>query len=118
MSLQDYDPADLKGESDPTFQLDRALKAHKIDDRNPNSIELQERGHLMSDYDKAARKGTLDARDPVEIAGGDAPYAEMEIANAEASGSGGISRPREGSGLKEGLKKRIGSLKKKAHHEE
>lgn len=73
----------------------------------------------MRDYDKAERKGTLDARDPVEIAGGDAPYAEMELSKAEASGSGGISRPREGSGgLREGLKKRIGSIKKKAHHEE
>lgn len=66
----------------------------------------------MSDYDKSARKGTLDQRDPVEIAGDDGKYAELEMANAEASGSGGISRPREGShSLKDGLKRRIGSLK-------
>ena len=115
---QDYDPSDLKGEAEPNFSLDRALRAHKIDDSGNAGIELQERGHLMSDYDKSTHKDTLDSRDPVQIAGGEPRYADMEIARADASGSGGISRPRaESSGLREGLKKRIGSLKKK-HRDE
>lgn len=115
---QNYDPADLKGESEPTFSLDRALRAHNINEGGNGGIELQERSHLMNDYDKSARKGTLDPRDPVEIAGDDGKYADLEIAQADASGSGGISRPRaESGGLKEGLKKRIGSLRKK-HRDE
>lgn len=66
----------------------------------------------MSDYDRSAQKGTLDQRDPVDIAGNDSKYADLEIARADASGSGGLSRPRaESGGLKEGLKKRIGDLR-------
>ena len=83
------------------------MRAHKIDDSGNAGIELQERGPLMRDHD-----------DPVELAGGESKYADMEISRADASGSGGISRPRaESHGLRDGLKKRIGSLKHK-HRDE
>ena len=57
----------------------------------------------MKDYHDQERSGTLDRRDPVAIAGDDGKYVDMEIANAKRSGS--LS----------GLKKRIGSLRKKRH---
>ena len=93
------------------FSLDRALKAHKIDE---NGIEMEDRAHIRKDYHDAERKGTLDQRDPVEIAGDDGKYVDLEIANSpEASGSG--SNVKRHSGIGGSLKKRIGSLRKKRH---
>jgi len=67
---------------------------------------MENRAHLNKDFHKQQRKGTLDSRDPVEIAGSDARYAELEYANVAKDAeydqkSGGLS----------GLKKRIGSLR-------
>jgi len=64
---------------------------------------------MMSDRDhnKKDRKG-LDTRDPVEIAGGDARYTDLQhAADVDAH-----PVQRHGS-LKEGLKRRIGSIRKK-----
>ena len=105
--VQEYDPEDLKGQSEPTFGLDRALRAHKIDD---DGIEMEDRAHINQDYHRAERKGTLDARDPVEIAGGDRKYAEMEHANRSSAREDDNDMRRKGS-LVGGLKKRIGSLR-------
>lgn len=74
---------------------------------------MEDRQHINQDYHRAQRKGTLDARDPVEIAGNDAKYAELEHANRpraydEGQDTGNIAR--SGS-LREGLKRRIGSLR-------
>lgn len=102
---QTYSPDDLKGESEPTFSLDRALRAHKISD---NGIEMQEGSHLMKDYNRAKQNGTLDTRDPVHIAGEDGKYADMELAHTHDT-----DHRRSGSGGLHGLKKRIGSLRKK-----
>ncbi|KAF2163998.1 hypothetical protein M409DRAFT_68224 [Zasmidium cellare ATCC 36951] len=103
---KDYSPDDLKGESEPAFSLDRALRAHKISD---SGIELQEGTHLMKDYSKKKENGTLDNRDPVHIAGDDAKYADMQFANSHDTDAG----VRRSGSLREGLKKRIGSLRKK-----
>lgn len=111
-NFQDYLPEDLKGESEPAFSLDRALKAHKITDEG--GIELQENSNLMRDYERQKRDGSLDNRDAAVIAGSDARRADMEIANTRDNDA---SVGRSGS-LRAGLKKRIGSLKKKAHHDE
>lgn len=110
--MQDYDPDDLKGESEPAFSLDRALKAHKIDD---NGIEMEDRAHLRNDYHDAERRGKLDPRDPVTIAGDDSKYADLQFENgAEDGNMGGPNHSTIGS-----IKKRIGSLRhRKAHHEE
>ncbi|KAK4550367.1 hypothetical protein LTR36_003334 [Oleoguttula mirabilis] len=102
-----YDPEDLKGQSEPTFSLDRALRAHKIDD---DGIEMEDREHINKDFRKAERKGTLDARDPVQIAGSDAKYADMEYANNAHAREYEEGLRGHGS-LKEGLKRRIGSLR-------
>lgn len=106
-NTKDYDPDDLKGESEPTFSLDRALRAHTI---NENGIEMEDRAAASKDYRERQRKGTLDQRDPVEIAGGEGAYADMEIAgmskDADVGGSNGPKKSVGGS-----LKKRIGSLR-------
>lgn len=109
--VQEYDPEDLKGQSEPSFGLDRALQAHRIND---DGIEMDDRAHINQDYHRAQRKGTLDARDPVEIAGGDAKYADMEHANSKDND---LSLHRGGSLRHAGdsLKKRIGSLRHKKH---
>lgn len=114
MLQQDYDPADLKGQAEPGFSLDRALRAHKISD---SGIEMEDRAHIDSDYAAAKRNGTLDPRDPVVIAGGEAKYVDMEIANSNDADI--QSRPRRKSSLTGNLKRRIGSLrhKGKSHDE-
>jgi hypothetical protein len=105
---KDYDPDDLKGESEPNFSLDRALRAHTI---NENGIEMDDRSHIMKDYRQREREGTLDRRDPVEIAGGEGNYADMQIA-AAAKQDGDVEPAVKKSGHGS-LRKRIGSLRKK-----
>lgn len=99
-SPQDYAPGDLKGKGD-TFLLDQALQAHTI---NENGIEMSETA-----FKNAKANGTLDNRDPVTIAGGEAAYADYARANDVD-----VARNRSDSGgLRSGLKKRIGSLRRK-----
>lgn len=62
-------------------------------------------------YRKTERDGLIDNRDPVDIAGGESRYVDNEIAHTNDIETG---RERSGSGLRDGLKKRIGSLRKKA----
>ncbi|KAK3706294.1 hypothetical protein LTR37_012809 [Vermiconidia calcicola] len=106
---KDYDPEDLKGESEPMFTLDRSLRAHKIDD---NGIEMEDRAQLTRDYKDQERDGTLDQRDPVHIAGDDGKYADMEFANSKDTDAG-----HKHSGSMGGLKQKIGSLRHRKHRE-
>ncbi|KAI7251743.1 hypothetical protein KC335_g16193, partial [Hortaea werneckii] len=106
----EYLPEDLKGKSEPTFSLDRAMKAHKIDD---NGIEMEDRRQIMKDYKDAKRRGSLDPRDPVDIAGGNSRYADAEFAQTRDNYKSSESEIHRSGSLKEGLKKRIGSIKKK-----
>ncbi|KAF2766886.1 hypothetical protein EJ03DRAFT_329657 [Teratosphaeria nubilosa] len=115
---KDYDPEDLKGKGD-TFHLDRALRAHRIDD---DGIEMTDRNGIDKAYHQAQRDGTLDKRNPVDIAGDDRRYVDLEFANADNSNAeyaGGIDVGQ--SSLKKGMgsiKKRIGSLRhKKGDHD-
>ena len=103
---QDYDPDDLKGQGD-TFGLDRALRAHKIDD--DGAIEMQDSAALRSEYKKQERQGMLDKRDPTTIAGDDSKYADITAAND--------TDLHKSHSLKDSLKKRVGSLRRK-HREE
>ena len=104
---KDYDPDDLKGASEPNFSLDRALRAHTI---NENGIEMDDRSHLTKDYRQRERDGTLDRRDPVEIAGGQSNYVDMEIAAAAKQDGDVEPVKKNGHGS---LRKHIGSLRKK-----
>ncbi|KAK0257445.1 hypothetical protein LTR91_019392 [Friedmanniomyces endolithicus] len=108
---REYDDEDHKGQSEPSFSLDRALRAHKIDD---DGIEMGDRAQINRDYHRAERKGTLDTRDPVEIAGNDAKYAGLEHANVAKDVD---ADNKHGGGLR-GLKNRIGSLTHRKHEDE
>jgi hypothetical protein len=114
LAHQDYSPEDLKGRSEPTFSLDRALKAHTLTD---NGIEMQDHRKVSQDYNRAARTGNLDARDPVEIAGGEAEYAALYTSGHRRSTSSEVKRTGSLRAAGESLKKRIGSLRKKKEHE-
>ncbi|GAB7347402.1 hypothetical protein MBLNU459_g4328t1 [Dothideomycetes sp. NU459] len=109
----DYDKEDLHGQGEPSFSLDRALRAHTIHERDfdgHRGIEMSDRP-LMSDYDKRATKDgkKLDTRDPVEIAGGESRYVDMQHdMDPEAHVNRTSSLRRAG----EGLKKRL-SMKKR-----
>ncbi|CAK4030896.1 Hypothetical predicted protein [Lecanosticta acicola] len=105
---KEYDPSDLKGRGDLSYGLDKALKAHKISD---SGIEMVEGSRLNRDYDQAKRHGSLDGRDPIDIAGGESRYVDMQLANAKDNDI------RRSSSLRQGLKKRIGSLRKKNRDE-
>lgn len=91
---------------------------------------MEDRARLMEEYHSAERKGRLDPRDPIEIAGDDVKYAELERKNAHgelgdhhgdpldhapagSSRDADVSVRRSGStSMKEGLKKRIGSIRR------
>lgn len=103
---QDYDPDDLRGQGD-SFTLDRALRAHKIDD--DGGIEMQDSAALRSEYKKQERQGMLDKRDPTTIAGDDGKYADITAAND--------TDLHKSHSIKDTLKKRVGSLRRK-HREE
>ncbi|KAK5172201.1 uncharacterized protein LTR77_003839 [Saxophila tyrrhenica] len=112
---KDYDPEDLKGQSEPGFSLGRAMQAHKIDDQG---IEMEDRAGIDDSYHAAKRNDTLDDRDPVLIAGDDSKYVDAEIANSNDADVGNSRHKREGSKT-ENLKRRIGSLRHKGKsHEE
>lgn len=80
---------------------------------------MEDRAKISQEYHNAQRKGTLDDRDPVRIAGDDGRYADLEIANTKDNDAGGNLR-RGGSlrAVGDGLKKRIGSLRKKHKDDE
>lgn len=104
-SGRDYDPDDLKGKGEPTFSLDRALRAHKIDD---DGIEMQDRANARKSQDRAGRDGTASSRDPMTIAGGESKYVDMAIANSKDTDTAG-----NGDGGRGTLKKRIGNMGRK-----
>ena len=104
--LQDYDPDDIRGQGD-SFALDRALRAHKIDD--DGAIEMQDSAALRQEYKKQERQGMLDKRDPTTIAGDDRNIADITAAND--------TDLHKSHSLKDSLKKRVGSLRRKNRDE-
>jgi len=74
---------------------------------------MEDRAGIDRSYHEAQRKGTLDTRDPVEIAGDDGKYADLEFKNMRDNYESSSSDPHRSKSVKESLKKRIGSLRKK-----
>jgi len=75
---------------------------------------MEDRAEIAQDYHKAQRAGTLDKRDPVPIAGDDGRYVDLEIANTKDNDiGGGVRRGSSLKGVSDGLKRRIGSLRRK-----
>lgn len=65
----------------------------------------------MKDYDKLDKGKKLDDRDPVDIAGDDGKYTDLQYSadtDAHVKRTGSLRRAGEG------LKKRIGSLRRKS----
>lgn len=80
---------------------------------------MEDHAHLMKDYHNAERQGTLDTRDPVEIAGNDGKYVDAEMASYANSRDNDAAVKRTGSlrAAGDSLKKRIGSLRHKNHED-
>jgi len=99
----DYHPDDLKGKGEPSYSIEKALKEHKIHgdrERTSNGSYGEVSGIEM-------QGGPVDSRDSVEMAGGQQAYTDLEHQTA-AETSGSTKRH-----SLQGLKKRIGSLRKK-----
>jgi hypothetical protein len=73
---KDYDLKDRKDQGEPSFGLDHALQAYKIND---DRIGMEDRPHIDADYRKAKREGTLDKREPAKVAGDDAENAGLGV---------------------------------------
>jgi len=125
ISSQDYDRDDVEGQGEPAYSLDRALKKHTIHERDfdgHRGIELSDKP-MMSGSRRSTDGKNLDPRDPVEIAGGDRRYGDLqdqaEVGN-HVSGSNAkhhdvdshVDRTSSLRKAGEGLKKRL-SIKKK-----
>ncbi|EGP87637.1 unnamed protein product [Zymoseptoria tritici ST99CH_1E4] len=95
---KDYDKNDLKGKSEPAYSLDRHLRKTSLND---NGIEMSDRSNKK------------DHRDPVELAGGESKYVDMEFAKTNDHDAGGNAGVQRSGSLRAGLKKRIGSLRRK-----
>jgi len=92
---QEYHPDDIKGKGEPGYSIDKALKEHKVygDKGKPDGIELQDR-----------RVTSVSSNVHTEV-----PAARNEV--------GGGSKTTKSSSNKihsfGGLKKRIGSLRRR-----
>ncbi|TKA72470.1 hypothetical protein B0A49_06232 [Cryomyces minteri] len=124
----DYRPEDLKGKGEPSFSLDRALKAHTIHERDFDGhagIEMSDRANTNTNTNTnhratgrtTGRDGTPfeDPGDAEVIAGGSARYADLrhqaDVAALEAHGDD--AQPTwAGRRSLDGLKRRIGSLRR------
>jgi hypothetical protein len=104
-SMQEYHPDDIKGKGEPSYSIEKALKEHKIH----GDRESADRGAYgeASGIELQSNPGGVDSRDPVEIVGGQQSHAELEH---RAAGRASGENKRHSLN---GLKKRIGSLRRK-----
>lgn len=75
---------------------------------------MQDHAKLNRAYHDAERNGTLDQRDPVAIAGGQAKYVELEMKNDKEYDSN-INRSSSLRLAADGLKKRFSGMRGKKH---
>ena len=109
--MQEYDDDDIRGQGEPSYSLDRALQNHTIHERDfdgHRGIELSDRP-LMSGHNQGKDRKSLDTRDPIVIAGNDAKYTDLQ----HAADTDAHPTPLRKGSIKEGLKRRIGSIRKK-----
>jgi hypothetical protein len=95
----EYHPDDIKGKGEPSYSIEKALKEHKISDEGDHRKEMADGIEMTSQH---RRSGS--ARISVD---GD---------ESDVKRSGSLSKRLSGGGA--GLKKRIGSLRKKVQHNE
>ncbi|KAH7060599.1 hypothetical protein B0J12DRAFT_649466 [Macrophomina phaseolina] len=101
----EYHPNDIKGKGEPSYSLDEAMKRHKISSRS-DGIEMKTRPRNRSDV-------TPQYRGPYPDPDGSGIVGEQRY-NEWANDTSGISRSRStGHKMTEGLKKRLGSIRRK-----
>ncbi|EXJ78348.1 hypothetical protein A1O3_09509 [Capronia epimyces CBS 606.96] len=90
----EYLPEDIKGKGEPSYSIEKGLKEHSISDDKVGSegIELETRHRSSS---------------------GAVPADSWDAGHSQVSRSGSISKRLSG-----GLRKRLGSIKRKSHHED
>lgn len=103
MFNQDYHPDDIKGKGEPSYSIEKALKEHKIHGDKEDNADRGASGEATGIEMQNHPGGTVDSRDPVDIAGGRQRYTDSEHGTASTPKPHALN----------GLKKRIGSLRKK-----
>ncbi|KAK8016327.1 hypothetical protein PG993_014516 [Apiospora rasikravindrae] len=115
-SCQDYHPDDLKGKGEPSYTLERAFKHGKsasVDD-GPGVYEMQPRGMSRSSPSKDKEGDVLIQQRSRSSSFGEGPSGSGARATSSDSPFGGSSSSSPGKRLSTGLKKRIGSIRRKA----
>ncbi|KAL0257448.1 hypothetical protein SLS55_008261 [Diplodia seriata] len=101
----DYHPDDIKGKGEPSYSIEEAMKKHKISGRS-DGIEMQSRPRNRSDVGPQYNG-------PYPDPDGDGYVGEQRF-NDWLTPDSGVSRSRStGHKMTEGLKKRIGSIRRK-----
>ncbi|KAK8072384.1 hypothetical protein PG996_005732 [Apiospora saccharicola] len=113
-SCQDYHPDDLKGKGEPSYTLERAFKHGKsasVGD-GPGVYEMQPRDSSKS---SPSKNGDVMVRQRSRSSSfGEGPSGSAARATATDSPFGGSSSSSPGKRITTGLKKRIGSIRRKA----
>ncbi|KAF3764683.1 hypothetical protein M406DRAFT_356623 [Cryphonectria parasitica EP155] len=100
-----YNPNDLKGKGEPGFTIDNERKRLEAADvgRSRSTRDRERRG----DYEMVPQRPMRDGKNPALV------RQRSSSASAVIASSSSTSRPRSGSNLAEGLKRRLGSLRRK-----
>ncbi|KAK7914646.1 hypothetical protein PG985_012349 [Apiospora marii] len=110
----DYHPDDLKGKGEPSYTLERAFKHGKsasVGD-GPGIYEMQPRSSSKS---SPSKEGDVMVRQRSRSSSfGEGPSGSVTRATATDSPFGGSSSSSPGKRIATGLKKRIGSIRRKA----
>lgn len=113
-SCQDYHPDDLKGKGEPSYTLERAFKHGKsasVGD-GPGVYEMQPRDSSKS---SPSKNGDVMVRQRSRSSSfGEGPSGSAARATSTDSPFGGSSSSSPGKRITTGLKKRIGSIRRKA----
>lgn len=94
-----YHPDDIKGKGEPSYSIEKALKEHRISDDGGHRKDMAEAIELTSQHRRSG-SGRI----------------SIDEDGSSVQRSGSFSKRLSGSGA--GLKKRIGSLRKKVQHEQ
>ncbi|KAK8008672.1 protein kinase [Apiospora marii] len=114
LTKHDYHPDDLKGKGEPSYTLERAFKHGKsasVGD-GPGIYEMQPRSSSKS---SPSKEGDVMVRQRSRSSSfGEGPSGSVTRATATDSPFGGSSSSSPGKRIATGLKKRIGSIRRKA----
>lgn len=115
-SYQDYHPDDLKGKGEPSYTLERAFKHGKSASvgNGPDVYEMQPRGSSKSSPSKDKEGDVMVRQRSRSSSFGEGPSGYAACGTGTDSPFGGNSSSSPGKRIATGLKKRIGSIRRKA----